>query len=102
MLKDAIGGTTGAAAPESHYTFVVYEKDTGAIHHIHEVVNMPGAQARSQEEMEKTALSYVSDHVRQQTSADGLAVLSVSPDKLQRNKHFRVDHQKKALIGSHE
>jgi hypothetical protein len=97
MSSQAIGGTTGVAAPESEYTFVVYEKGTGAIHHVHQVINMPGAELRSQREMEKTALAYVPDDVRQRTPADGLAVLSVSPGQLERKK-YRVDHQKKALV----
>ena len=95
--QKAIGGTVGATEPESQYTFVVYDKGTGKIHHIHQVINMPGAEVRGREEMERTALTYVPSHVKRQTT-DALAVLSVLPDQMERGKSFRVDHQRHALV----
>jgi hypothetical protein len=97
LSQKAIGGTVGATAPESQYTFVVYDKGTGKIHHIHQVINMPGAEVRGREEIERTALTYVPSHVKQQTT-DGLEVLSVPPDQMERRKSYRVDHQRGALV----
>jgi hypothetical protein len=97
LSQKAIGGTVGDTEPESQYTFVVYDKGTGNIHHIHQVINMPGAEVRGREEMEKTALTYAPSHAKQQT-ADGLAVLSVPPDQMERGKSYRVDHQRQALV----
>jgi hypothetical protein len=91
---EPIGGTDGVVEPESQYVFVVYDRDTGAIQHIHQVVNLPGAQAPDREQMEKAALGYVPAKTRE--SAD-LAVLGVAPDQLQRGRFYRVDHERQAL-----
>jgi hypothetical protein len=96
LSQKAIGGTTGVTEPESEYTFVVYDKGTGRIHHIHQVINLPGAEVRGREQMEQNALSYVPSRVREQMAA-GLAVLSVLPDQMERGKSYRVDHEKQAL-----
>jgi hypothetical protein len=83
--------------PESRYTFVVYDKGTGRIHHIHQVINLPGAEVQSREQMEQKALSYVPSHEKEKVTA-GLAVLSVLPDEMKRGKSYRVDHEKRSLI----
>jgi hypothetical protein len=97
VSQKSISGTTGATEPESQYTFVVYDTGTGRIQHIHEVINMPGAEVRSREQMEQTALSYVPSHVKEQTTA-GLAVLSVLPSEMERGKTYRVDHERQVLV----
>jgi hypothetical protein len=97
MSQDSIGGTNGAVEPESEYVFVVYDRGSGAIHHIHQVVNLPGAEDRGHEYMEQTALGYVSPEVREQKSVD-LAVLSVSPRQLRRGTSYRVDHERQVLV----
>jgi hypothetical protein len=97
LSQDPIGGTDGAVEPASQYVFVVYDRGTGAIHHIHQVVNLPGAEVRGREQMEQTALSYVSPQARERASA-GLAVLSVPPHQLQRGKFYRVDHERQVLM----
>jgi hypothetical protein len=83
--------------PESQYVFVVYDPSKGSIHHIHHVVNLPGAEVRSREHMEQTALSYVPSQVRER-AAGGLAVLHVQPDQLERGKFYRVDHKRQILV----
>jgi hypothetical protein len=97
LPQDLVGGTGGAVEPQSQYAFVVYDRGTGAIHHIHQVVNLPGAEVPSREQMEQTALSYVPPQARERASA-GLAVLSVPPHQLQRGKFYRVDHERQVLV----
>jgi len=83
--------------PESQYVFVVYDRSKGSIHHIHHVVNLPGAEIRSPEHMEQTALSYVPGQVRERATG-GLAVLRIQPEQLERGKFYRVDHQRGTLV----
>jgi hypothetical protein len=97
LSQNLLGGTAGAVQPESEYVFVVYDRATGAILHIHHVVNLARAEVRSREQMEQTALSYVSLEAREQ-AAEGLSVLSVPPDQLVRGKFYRVDHERQALV----
>lgn len=97
LSQNLIGGTGGAVEPASQYVFVVYDRGTGAIHHIHQVVNLLGAEVRGQEQMEHAALSYVSPQGKERASAS-LAVLSVPPDQLQRGKFYRVDHERQVLV----
>jgi hypothetical protein len=96
MLSQLIG-TGGAVEPESQFVFIVYERDTGAVRHVHQVVNLPGAEARDREQMEQTALSYVSPQERDREST-GLTVLTVSPQELERGKVYRVDHERQVLM----
>jgi hypothetical protein len=96
VSQKAIGGTTKGTEPESQYTFVVYDKSTGRIHHVHQVINLPGANGPSREQMEQTALSYVPSNVER--TPDALAVLSVPPDLMERGKAYRVDHEGRALV----
>ncbi|MFD9484079.1 hypothetical protein [Streptomyces sp. NPDC059991] len=97
LSQDPLGGTDGSVEPESRYVFVVYDRGSGAIHHIHQVVNLPGAEVRDREQMEQTALSYVSPQAREQVGAD-LAVLSIPHDQLERGKFYRVDHERQVLL----
>ncbi|MFI1100748.1 hypothetical protein [Streptomyces melanogenes] len=96
LSQDPLGGTDGPVGPESRFVFVVYSRSSGAIHHIHQVVNLPGAEARTREQMEQTALSYVSPQTREREGAD-LAVLSVPHHQLERGKFYRVDHEQQVL-----
>jgi hypothetical protein len=89
--------TARAVEPESEYVFIVYDQGNGMIHHTHQVVNLPGAEAPSREQMEQTALGYVSPQAREQAPA-GLAVLSVDPRELKRGKAYRVDHERQTLV----
>jgi hypothetical protein len=97
LSQNAFGEPSGATEPESEYMFVVYDKGTGRIHHIHQVTNLPGAEVRGREQMEQTALSYVSSHVKEQVTA-GLDVLSVLPHQLERGKFYRVDDERRVLV----
>ncbi|TXL85581.1 hypothetical protein [Streptomyces sp. IB2014 016-6] len=89
-------GTDESVEPESQYAFVVYNTGSGEIHHVHRVVNLPGAEVRSREQMEQTALSYVSPQVKEREAAD-LAVLGVPYHQLERGKSYRVDHEQQVL-----
>jgi hypothetical protein len=95
--QSLISGTDGLIEAESQYVFVVYEKDTGTIHHVHQVVNLSGAQVRERSQMEQTALSYVSPELREKATT-GLAVLSVPSHELERGRFYRVDHERQVLL----
>jgi hypothetical protein len=82
---------------ESQYVFVVYDRDTGTIHHVHQAANLPGAQVRERSQMEQTALSYVSPELREKATT-GLAVLSVPSHELERGRLYCVDHERQVLI----
>jgi hypothetical protein len=83
----------GSEKPESHYVCIMYDQQTGRIHHIHQVINFPGAEAPSREEMEKNArLNAPKD------APTGLAVLLVPSQQLERGKSYRVDHAKQTLV----
>jgi hypothetical protein len=66
---------------------------TGTILHVHQIINLPGARAPNQEEMKQNALGHIGEG-----GPSGLAVLQVLPDHLDRNKSYRVDHAKQALV----
>jgi hypothetical protein len=93
--QNPIGAPGGTLESESEYLFVVYDRGSGTIHHVHQVVNLKGAEARSQEQMELSALSHAP---RQAQAAGGLAVLNVPPHQLQRGKFYRVDHERRTLV----
>jgi hypothetical protein len=97
LSQDLFGGSGGAMAPASQYVFVVYDRSNGAIHHIHHVVNLPGADVRGRDQMEQTALSYVPSQARERATG-GLAVLNVQAQQLERGKFYRVDHERQALV----
>ncbi|MFK0046055.1 hypothetical protein ACIQU4_18455 [Streptomyces sp. NPDC090741] len=97
LPQESLNGTDGSVEPESQYVFVVYNRGSGVINHIHQVVNLPGAEVRDREQMEQTALSYVSPQVREREAAD-LAVLSVPHHQLERGKFYRVDHEQQVLL----
>jgi len=96
-----MGTTSGTTQPDSEYMFVVYDKGSGKIHHIHHVINMPGAEVKDRDQMERTALSYVSSRAREQATA-GLSVLNILPQQLQRGRVHRVDHQRQVLVVERE
>jgi hypothetical protein len=83
----------GPEKPESHHACVVYDRQTGQIHHIHQVINLRGAKAPSQAEMEQRALQ----HTPKSASTD-LAVLVVPPTHFVRGKTYHVDHGKQVLV----
>jgi hypothetical protein len=83
----------GPEKPESHHACVVYDRQTGQIHHIHQVINLSGAKAPSQAEMEQRAL-----HHTPKCASTDLVVLVVPSTHLERGKFYRVDHGKQALV----
>jgi hypothetical protein len=77
-------------AVESHYACVVYDENTGVVHHVHEVFNLVGAEAPSHDQMV--------EHARvNATEASGSAVLVVPTDQLQRGRPYRVDPVRQTL-----
>src|SRR5947207_14412773 len=94
QTNKSIGGTH---EPESHYACIVYHQHTGGIHHVHQVINLPGAKAPSREEMKQSALR----HSAEGASSD-LAVLLVPGGEVERGKVYHVDHAKQALVAERE
>lgn len=78
---------------DSHYACIVYDQETGGIHHVHHVINLVGAQAPTREERTQRARANApSDR------GSGLTVVVVGGDQLERGKSYRVDHIAKALV----
>jgi hypothetical protein len=95
MQSHDIGGI-GVRDPESQFTFVVYDKRTGTIHHIHQVINLPGAEVKNREQMERVALSHVPTPTANKHT--DLLVLSVAPEQMERGKSYRVDPKRQILV----
>ena len=89
-----IGGTQ---EPESHYMCVVYDRETGKIHHLHQVVNLPGAPAPLPGAMKASALHHAKRH-----GMPNFHVLVVPGDQIHRGRFYRVDHGKQALVAKDE
>ncbi|MCW2686342.1 MAG: hypothetical protein JWR37_1232 [Mycobacterium sp.] len=86
-------GVDDSEGVDSHYACIVYDQETGRIHHVHHVINLVGAQAPTEEEMRGRA--------RANTLIDDgsdLAVVVVQGDRIERGKSYRVDHAAKALV----
>jgi len=92
-----IQGMGGVQQPVSEYACVVYDPKTGEIRHVHLVVNLPGAEAPSREQMTENALRHA---VRDDSSE--MAVLHVVPSQLERGKLYRVDHANQSLVVDRE
>ena len=90
LPHSTIGGTR---SHDSHYACVIYDKQTGKIHHVHQVINLPGAKVPTPEEMEHSARRYAPKDTPQ-----GLSVVLISSPQLERGKSYRVDHVKQALV----
>ena len=78
---------------DSHYACIVYDQETGGIHHVHHVINLVGAEAPTHEEMTQRAHANAPSDRR-----SGLTVVVVEGDQIERGKSYRVDHTTKALV----
>jgi hypothetical protein len=86
--------TVGAGEDvDSHYACIVYDQETGGIHHVHHVINLVGAEPPTHEEMTQRARANALSDRR-----SGLTVVVVDGDHIERGKSYRVDHVTKALV----
>lgn len=106
MLGSA--GTAGAAV-HSVKACVVFDAATGAVHHVHRVVTMEGAQETPDDEMKRDALRYAADRLKSGVALPGrrtasparhpeLEALHVDPEKVDLNRPHRVDPRTRTLI----
>ncbi len=85
------GGNIG---PKSIETYVVYDGDTGEIHHVHQVVTFEGAEG-GRRDAESQARSFVEKRL---AFAQNLKVLPIPNDALRPGIIHAVDVNTKALI----
>ncbi|HSE43240.1 MAG TPA: hypothetical protein VLH08_20950 [Acidobacteriota bacterium] len=76
--------------------FIVYEKKTGKILHIHHVISMPGTATFKASEMEEEARNLARSFST--TSKGEMKVLKVDPDLLEKTTYSRVDIKKLSLV----
>lgn len=77
-------------AVESHYACVVYDEKSGVIRHVHEVVNLVGAEVPSRDQMVDNARA-------NSAHASGTAVLIVPAEDIERGRPYRVDPVRQTL-----
>ncbi len=77
-------------------SFIVYEKKTGKILHIHHVISMPGAPIFQESEIEQEARNHARSF---STASKGeMKVLKVDSNLLEKNTFSRVDLKKLSLV----
>jgi hypothetical protein len=77
-------------------TCVVYDKKTGAILHIHQLISMPGAKPRTTEALHTRALELAGKITSKKMTE--LAALSMEQEQLQPDKLYLVDTKRKVVI----
>jgi len=77
-------------------SFVVYDKKTGKILHIHHVISMPGSPILQESEMEEEARNFARSLSTK--SKREMKVLKVDPDLVEKNTFARVDVKKLSLV----
>jgi hypothetical protein len=80
----------------AHHACVVYDPQSGKIHHIHQVAVLPGAESPTQHEIEERALSLarkISPHV-----STGLKALHVAPQSLKPRSRHRVNLENLTIV----
>jgi hypothetical protein len=75
-------------------TFVIYDKQRGAIVHVHQVINLPGAKPVTVD-LAKTALEQAC--ISTGRTGESLAVLKVDHDHLRAGQQYKVDPRKGLL-----
>jgi hypothetical protein len=77
-------------------TCVVYDKKTGGILHIHQLISMPGAKPRSMEALHARALELAGKMTGKKMTE--LAALSVQHEQLKPDRLYRVDTKRRVII----
>ena len=85
----------GNITPESVETYAVYDGDTGAIYHVHQVVTLKGGQKMSQCDVEARACSIAQ---KRASFAQNLKVLYVPNDILRPDIIHAVDLSTLSLV----
>ena len=99
MIKGGPASPAGATVEvQSIKVCVVYDAQSGRIHHHHRVMTLKGGHEPSDAEMEETALFRVANR-RSGHPGGTLKVLHIAPDALAPMKRHRVDVAKKAVVG---
>lgn len=93
MTKSQQGPIGSMSAEVSKY--VVYDRSSGEILHIHQVSNAPDVEPRTAGEVEPEVCDFVSDRTKK-ARAD-IAMLPVQEDELRPRTEYRVDLASRAL-----
>jgi hypothetical protein len=79
-------------------TSLVYDKKTGAVVHIHQSLQLPGAKPRTAEGVNARALEFAGKASGKKTSE--MAALSVEVDQLHPDMRYRVDVKRKVVVAT--
>jgi hypothetical protein len=86
----------GTSSPHAHDAVIVYERATGRIVHVHEVITMPGAKHPESHAMSARALEMVARRGRH--AAESIATLVVPAERVKHTKHAHVDVESLTLV----
>jgi hypothetical protein len=102
-----MSGSTGYQV-RSVQACVVFDTESGEIHHVHQVVTMEGAEATSDDEVKQRALSFARQRLESGTPLPGeqtvrpvegeLDALQVDPSLVDRTRPQRVDPRSRRLV----
>ena len=98
MIKGGPASPAGATvAVQSIKACVVYDAESGRIHHHHRAMTLVGGHEPDEAEMEQAALERVAQR-RSGHPGGTLKVLHVAHDAIEPGKDYRVDPAKRALV----
>jgi hypothetical protein len=83
----------GEVTPVAETACILFDKATGAVHHIHHVVTLPGGETPSPEVVEQRARNLAAQTGRDTSHFDAI---HVEPKQLQHNARsaYRVDSER--------
>jgi hypothetical protein len=87
--------STGRSQVRSVKCCVLFDPSDGAIHHVHRVVTMEGADETPEHLIEQRTLQLAKELGLEVT---GLQLLHVDPHSLEPNKQYQVDLSRRCLV----
>ena len=87
--------STESVEHESSRVCVVYDTQTGAILHVHQVVTWSRAKSPTEQEIERVALELATNDRRHRSR---MGILHVKPESLLPRRNYKVDIEKLTLI----
>jgi hypothetical protein len=85
----------GTSRIHSEKTSVLYDKDSGRIHHVHHTVTLEGGQESSEKEIETQMLEVMRNRGK---GTQNLHVIHVGRDAMKPDHLYRVDPKSRSLV----
>jgi len=85
----------GTSRVHSEKTSVLYDRDSGRIHHVHHTVTLEGGQESSEKEIETHMLEVMKNRGKQ---TQNLQVIHVARDAMKPDYLYRVDPKSRSLV----